>query len=157
MRGMRDLGWNRRPRRLMAPPNRSDMQCGPITYDIARIARHYTLARLRYDVHSQSDGRNMWQHAGIGVQIVFQPEPPKLVTKGMAGRPGRYHLRWQKWVRGQGLLKMNVELLIDFIKENSMLNDYRNPSYKDNWEKEKKWKEIATKLGETSKYNLFIS
>jgi hypothetical protein len=52
---------------------------------------------------------------------------------------------------------MNVELLSEFIKESPMLYDYRNPSYKDNRGKEKKWKEIAMKLGETSKYNLFIS
>jgi hypothetical protein len=52
---------------------------------------------------------------------------------------------------------MNVELLIDFIKENPVLYDYRNPLYKENRKKEKKWKETAMKLGETSKYNLFIS
>ena len=51
-------------------------------------------------------------------------------------------------IKGQGLLKMNIKLFIELIKGNPILYDYRNSSYKDNKEKEKKCK-MYTMLGVT--------
>lgn len=46
----------------------------------------------------------------------------------------------------------NAERVINFVKEQSLLYDYRHPLYKDIRAKDKKWKELGEQLDKDSKY-----
>lgn len=46
---------------------------------------------------------------------------------------------------------MASELIINFVKENSLLFDYSHPLYKDSRAKDKKWKELAEIINKDGK------